>query len=58
MSFDRATGDLWIGDVGQNAWEEIDVQRAGATGGTNFGWNRMEGTHCYRTGDRLRRDRA
>jgi glucose/arabinose dehydrogenase len=48
MSFDRATGDLWIGDVGQDAWEEVDVQRAGATGGTNFGWNRMEGTHCFR----------
>ena len=47
MSFDRATGDLWIGDVGQSAWEEIDVQRAGAPGGTNFGWNRMEGRHCY-----------
>jgi glucose/arabinose dehydrogenase len=48
MSFDRATGDLWIGDVGQDAWEEVDVQRAGAPGGTNFGWNRMEGTHCFR----------
>ena len=47
MSFDRATGDLWIGDVGQNASEEIDVQRAGVPGGTNFGWNRMEGSHCY-----------
>ena len=47
MSFDRATGDLWIGDVGQSAWEEVDVQRAGVPGGTNFGWNRMEGTHCY-----------
>jgi glucose/arabinose dehydrogenase len=47
MSVDRATGDLWIGDVGQDAWEEVDVQRAGAPGGTNFGWNRMEGTHCY-----------
>jgi glucose/arabinose dehydrogenase len=47
ISFDRATGDLWIGDVGQNAWEEIDVQRAGQPGGTNFGWNRMEGTHCF-----------
>ena len=47
MSIDRATGDLWIGDVGQGAWEEIDVQRAGAPGGTNFGWNRMEGTHCF-----------
>jgi glucose/arabinose dehydrogenase len=45
-SFDRATGDLWIGDVGQNAWEEVDVARAGV-GGLNFGWNRMEGNHCY-----------
>ena len=47
MSFDRATGDLWIGDVGQDAWEEVDVHRAGQPGGTNFGWNRMEGTHCF-----------
>ncbi len=47
ISFDRGTGDLWIGDVGQSAWEEVDVQRAGVPGGTNFGWNRMEGTHCY-----------
>jgi glucose/arabinose dehydrogenase len=46
MSFDRATGDLWIGDVGQNAWEEVDVARAGV-GGLDFGWNRMEGAHCY-----------
>ena len=50
LSFDRATGDLWIGDVGQGDREEIDVQRAGAPGGTNFGWNRREGTACYRTG--------
>jgi glucose/arabinose dehydrogenase len=47
MSFDDATGDLWIGDVGQGSWEEVDVQRANAPGGTNFGWNRMEGSHCY-----------
>jgi glucose/arabinose dehydrogenase len=47
ISFDRATGDLWIGDVGQNDWEEIDVQRTGQPAGTNFGWNRMEGTHCF-----------
>ena len=46
MSFDRSTGDLWIGDVGQAAWEEVDVARAGV-GGLNFGWNRMEGSHCY-----------
>jgi glucose/arabinose dehydrogenase len=46
MAFDRATGDLWIGDVGQGAWEEVDVDRAGK-GGLNYGWNRMEGAHCY-----------
>ncbi len=46
-SFDRLTGDLWIGDVGQNAWEEIDRQPAGSTGGENYGWNLMEGTHAF-----------
>ncbi|MFP5342658.1 MAG: PQQ-dependent sugar dehydrogenase [Candidatus Limnocylindria bacterium] len=51
IRFDRATGDLWIGDVGQSAWEEIDVVRAGV-GGLDFGWNVMEGRHCFapRTG--------
>jgi len=47
ISFDRKTGDLWMGDVGQDRWEEVDVQRAGTPGGTNYGWNRMEGNHCY-----------
>ena len=46
IRFDSATGDLWIGDVGQNAWEEIDVARAGDSG-LDFGWNTMEATHCY-----------
>ena len=46
IRFDPATGDLWIGDVGQDAWEEIDVARAGDRG-LNFGWNRMEGLDCY-----------
>ena len=46
LSFDRTTGDLWIGDVGQNLWEEVDVDR-GDTGGLNFGWNTMEGRHCF-----------
>ncbi len=50
ISFDRATGDLWIGDVGQGAWEEIDVNRANAGGGANYGWNRLEGDHCYPSG--------
>ncbi len=43
-SFDRKTGQLWVGDVGQNRWEEVD--RVGA--GDNLGWNRWEGLHCYR----------
>lgn len=46
-SFDRATGDLWIADVGQNAWEEVNFQRAASRGGENYGWRRMEGTHCF-----------
>ncbi|MDQ6796000.1 MAG: PQQ-dependent sugar dehydrogenase [Chloroflexota bacterium] len=50
MSFDRGSGDLWIGDVGQDRFEEIDVVRAGSAGGQNFGWNRMEGNHCYPSG--------
>jgi glucose/arabinose dehydrogenase len=49
MSFDRASGDLWIGDVGQGAYEEIDVVRAGSGGGQNFGWNTTEGFHCFRS---------
>jgi len=49
-SFDRQTGDVWIGDVGQHAWEEIDFLPAGARPGNNFGWPLMEGDVCYRTG--------
>jgi len=51
FSFDRANGDLWIGDVGQNRFEEIDVVRHGSHGGLNFGWNEMEGFHCYPGGE-------
>ena len=47
FSFDRATGDLWIGDVGQGSWEEIDYLAAGHAGLVNFGWDVMEGTHVY-----------
>jgi glucose/arabinose dehydrogenase len=46
FSFDRLTGDLWIGDVGQGAREEIDFQPAGSLGGENYGWKTMEGTLC------------
>jgi glucose/arabinose dehydrogenase len=47
FSFDRLAGDLYIADVGQNAWEEINFQPAGSAGGANYGWNFMEGGHCY-----------
>ena len=47
ISFDSATGDLYIGDVGQGQWEEIDFIPAGAPGGVNFGWKYFEGTHGY-----------
>lgn len=47
LSFDAATGDMWIGDVGQNAWEEVDVAPAGSRAGANYGWNRLEGTHTF-----------
>ncbi|MAF65877.1 MAG: glucose dehydrogenase [Planctomycetes bacterium] len=46
FSFDREQGNLWIGDVGQGDREEIDFQRAGSTGGENYGWRCMEGTDC------------
>jgi glucose/arabinose dehydrogenase len=47
FSFDRDTGDLWIADVGQNQFEEVDFQPAASRGGENYGWRRMEGLHCF-----------
>jgi glucose/arabinose dehydrogenase len=46
FSFDRSTHAMFIGDVGQNEWEEVDVEPAGH-GGRNYGWRVMEGRHCY-----------
>ncbi|MEJ7559834.1 MAG: PQQ-dependent sugar dehydrogenase [Pedobacter sp.] len=43
FSFDRASGKLFAGDVGQNEWEEVDIVKKGG----NYGWRLMEGTHCY-----------
>ncbi|MHB0971008.1 MAG: PQQ-dependent sugar dehydrogenase [Thermoanaerobaculia bacterium] len=47
FSFDSETRDLFIADVGQNAWEEVNLQPASSHGGENYGWRRMEGAHCY-----------
>ncbi len=46
FSFDRETGELYTADVGQDTWEEVDVQPA-ATGGLNYGWHVFEGRHCF-----------
>ncbi|RIK30696.1 MAG: glucose dehydrogenase [Anaerolineae bacterium] len=50
MSFDSLTGDLYIGDVGQGDWEEIDFSPAGSPGGENFGWDHREGAHDFEGG--------
>jgi len=47
FSFDKQTGDMFIGDVGQYQWEEIDFQPVNSTGGENYGWRCYEGTHAY-----------
>ncbi len=49
FNFDRETGDLWAADVGQNAWEEVDIIQPGL----NYGWNIMEGAHCFAGGRSL-----
>jgi glucose/arabinose dehydrogenase len=46
-SFDRLSGDLWIGDVGQSSWEEVDLHAVGSRPGANYGWDRMEGAHPF-----------
>ena len=47
LSFDRLTGDLFIADVGQSTWEEINFVPAGSRGGLNFGWDHYEGNYEY-----------
>ena len=50
FSFDRMTGDLWISDVGQNRWEEINFQPADSEGGENYGWSCKEGESIFNAG--------
>ena len=47
FSFDRETGDMYIGDVGQHNWEEINFQSSASNGGENYGWNHYEGEDIY-----------
>lgn len=49
FSFDRQQGNLYIGDVGQNTYEEIDFEPSSSNGGKNYGWKIMEGAHCFNT---------
>ena len=51
ISFDRQTGDMWIGDVGQNLWEEVDMIPAGTGSGLNLGWDCKEGNHNFEPGN-------
>lgn len=48
FSFDKLTGDLWLPDVGQDKWEEINMERKDAKGGRNYGWSCYEGYHNYK----------
>ncbi len=50
FSFDRVTGDLWIGDVGSATYEEVNYEPAASAGGENYGWDQMEGTTCRAEG--------
>jgi glucose/arabinose dehydrogenase len=53
FSFDRATGDLWIGDVGQNQWEEVDVTPRSSPGLENYGWRVFEGRARFEPGEEV-----
>ncbi len=55
FSFDRCTGDLFMADVGQFEWEEVNFEEAADPGGHNYGWNTMEGRHCFQ-GDSCSRE--
>jgi glucose/arabinose dehydrogenase len=56
FSFDSKTGDLWIGDVGQDAYEEVDFQPAASRGGENYGWSAREGSHKFKSDRPLGKD--
>ncbi len=51
FSFDSETGDMYIADVGEGKWEEVDFQPAGGRGGQNYGWNLLEGSHKFKLPD-------
>lgn len=51
FNFDRLTGDMYLADVGQNQWEEVNFQPASSAGGENYGWNVWEGNHIFAGGN-------
>jgi glucose/arabinose dehydrogenase len=58
FSFDRATGALWIGDVGQDKWEEVDYLKPGRPAGANLGWSAFEGSHVFKPAVAARLNRS
>ena len=56
FSFDKKTGDIYYGDVGQNKWEEVNFELASSSGGNNYGWRQMEASYCFEPKEDCKRD--
>ena len=56
FSFDKKTGDIYYGDVGQNKWEEVNFEPASSSGGNNYGWRQMEASYCFEPKENCKRD--
>ena len=56
FSFDKKTGDIYYGDVGQNKWEEVNFEPASSSGGNNYGWRQMEASYCFEPKENCIRD--
>ena len=56
FSFDKKTGDIYYGDVGQNKWEEVNFEPASSSGGNNYGWRHMEASYCFEPKENCKRD--
>ena len=56
FSFDKKTGDIYYGDVGQNKWEEVNFEPSSSSGGNNYGWRQMEASYCFEPKENCKRD--